>query len=319
MSNKKYNIFPLESSDGKHLDLSDIKEICKIPEALKFWENITKDHDIVVDKYCYEKDPPCPSDFLIVKKVYGKKALREIKNNILINELINTGKLSYNYFMYTYDIFKCKKNYFIVAEGISGLTFKNWIDKNKSNDNYEEYLKRIFKQIALAVKQLEKEGLHHIDLHTNNIIVTYNLEIKIIDFEVLWDSKKGNSIKLKNINFLGDFYEEPTPDNLISGLDLYTVYWTILDWHEYTPEYTDFEEPPSISRRLTLMTQKNPILAKVLKQLFFKKGTENEIPNPIWILYNHTRFASPYIKNWDSVREYLNYYNPDKVLKRIKF
>lgn len=68
----------------------------------------------------------------------------------------------------------------MVFEYIQGTTLNNFLEKSQINMNEEQLKKLIFK-IAQSLKYLSEIGIVIRNLKPENIIVTQNLDIKIID------------------------------------------------------------------------------------------------------------------------------------------
>lgn len=100
------------------------------------------------------------------------------------------------------DYFKFWEHEFIVEEYIEGETLHRWIAKNfpflKYEDKtiYEENVISIIDQLIETINRMHKKGIVMGDLQPNNILVTDNLNIKLIDFETATQINDTPSIGL---------------------------------------------------------------------------------------------------------------------------
>lgn len=98
---------------------------------------------------------------------------------------------------------------FIVEEYIEGITLNSWIVNNYpfySNDNtfYENNCLLILNQLIKCLKSIHSQGIGIGDFSPNNIIITPDIQIKLIDFETADNTFKNNSISLNTLGFSGD-------------------------------------------------------------------------------------------------------------------
>lgn len=97
--------------------------------------------------------------------------------------------------------------YYLITEWIKGipiLTFHN--EKlNKSKDNYGNHLLAL--KLIEAFHHIHSSGVLHGDIHPNNILVTGNSTVKIIDFGLSVNKKKTNKSYFRNEAY--QFFLEP--------------------------------------------------------------------------------------------------------------
>ena len=67
------------------------------------------------------------------------------------------------------------------CQGIELLDFLNEADGIQD----ESYVRYIFKEILKAISSLHKAGMAHCDLKLENIMITKNCEIKLIDMGMI--------------------------------------------------------------------------------------------------------------------------------------
>lgn len=107
------------------------------------------------------------------------------------------------------DTFYVDNSVFIVTEYISGNTLEDMALSGKLNALSLTVKLNIFKQMAKSINKLNKLGITFRDISFNNVIITKNLQLKIIDFNYAI-SKKGLS------NFAG---RELTPSGTYGFYD----------------------------------------------------------------------------------------------------
>ncbi len=143
---------------------------------------------IDVDKYkVSKKNIPSNMFFLKMDVLESKEhiVLLELSNIIGIPKLIET--------------FIHDKNRFIISEYIIGEELESLLENNLSID----VKTNLFNQIIDIIKNIHNRDWIHADIHTNNIIITSDLKVYIVDF--------GSSVR-PNTNIFPLF---PPPESLI--------------------------------------------------------------------------------------------------------
>ena len=87
------------------------------------------------------------------------------------------------------EAFENEKYYFIVMENVIGGNLLNAI--NKMNKLSEAISRIIFKQLIETIKYIHSKGIVHTDIKPDNILLNLNNNIKICDFGVSKEIKKG--------------------------------------------------------------------------------------------------------------------------------
>ncbi|MFA4877020.1 MAG: protein kinase [Methanoregula sp.] len=77
--------------------------------------------------------------------------------------------------------------YYAIYELIEGIPLKKWLETERSIEERQEISDKIF----LEILRCHEKGIYHGDLHSKNVLITEDIEIKIIDF--------GTSIFCKDI------------------------------------------------------------------------------------------------------------------------
>jgi len=101
--------------------------------------------------------------------IYYKRFIEEIKILYKLNHK-NIVRV-FNYYLYPE-----KVTGYIIMEYIEGSNIEEFIEANPTN------ISDIFTQVIEAFKHLEKNGILHRDIRPQNILVSVNGEVKIIDF-----------------------------------------------------------------------------------------------------------------------------------------
>jgi len=133
------------------------------------------------------------SGYLVAMKSFNKNKLQiplyKIKNEIKIMQ-----KLRYNKnIVKLLEFFENEKYYFIIMENVIGGNLFTSI--NKMGYLPESLSKKIFKQLIETIKYIHSKGIVHRDIKPDNILLNLNNEIKLCDFGVSKEIKKGILIK----------------------------------------------------------------------------------------------------------------------------
>ncbi|WP_025564935.1 serine/threonine-protein kinase [Psychromonas sp. SP041] len=103
---------------------------------------------------------------------------------ILINEALQTQKLSHPNIIRVYDVNSDGDYHFMVMEWLDGESLDQVVNSSKPLGISFEKTKTIITQIASALSYAHQEGLIHTDLKPSNIFLTRSGNIKIFDFGV---------------------------------------------------------------------------------------------------------------------------------------
>ncbi|PRR88599.1 MULTISPECIES: class III lanthionine synthetase LanKC [unclassified Bacillus (in: firmicutes)] len=105
------------------------------------------------------------------------------------------------------DYFKTWKHVFLVEEFIEGLTLQSWCAVNypfnleNDKDAYIRKVKIILNKLITTVKQMHERDIGMGDLQPLNIMITPDLDVKIIDFESAASAKLEEKSTLQTIGF----------------------------------------------------------------------------------------------------------------------
>lgn len=87
-----------------------------------------------------------------------------------------------------FEMFNSEENTYITTEYFQGQTLSKYVETIHQNGEYNfEELTDIIQQIKDIVYAIHKEGIVHRDLSSENIIITKEKRVKIIDFENAYD------------------------------------------------------------------------------------------------------------------------------------
>ena len=121
-------------------------------------------------------------------KIYEKKILNDnIKKKCILREIEILKKLNHPNIVKLYDTIISDKNILLIQELVNGISLRDFYNneiRNQKNISEKKYkiLTLIFKQIFSAFDYIHKKNIFHRDIKLENILLTKNYEIKIIDF-----------------------------------------------------------------------------------------------------------------------------------------
>ena len=155
-------------------------------------------------------------------KIYLKNSIDdEDKKNSIKNEIYILNKLNHENIMKLYDIINTPKYFYLILEYINGISLLDFINQTPLKKIPEKFCKKIFYQIITAIDYCSRKNIFHRDIKLENILLTKNNTIKLIDF--------GFAIKCNSKN---DF------QNFFCGT-LYYMPPEIINKKKYLPYYSD--------------------------------------------------------------------------------
>lgn len=105
------------------------------------------------------------------------------------------------------DYFKSWKHYFLVEEYVEGIDLQQWIAANypflRDNDKevYMKNIQNIINKIINIVSNMHKKNIGMGDLQPSNIMITPDLEVKLIDFEAAAQKKLEINAAMQTMGF----------------------------------------------------------------------------------------------------------------------
>ena len=162
------------------------------------------------------------------------KSFNKIKKNFPINRIYYEIKLlkklrNHKNIIKYFEHFETEKYFCIVMENISGGNLLNAI--NKMSKFSEPMAKNIFKQLILTLKYLHNMNIVHRDIKPDNILLELDNTIKLCDFGVSKQIKKGQFLTdscgtpafIAPEILLGIEYDPYLTDIWSSGVVLYII------------------------------------------------------------------------------------------------
>ena len=121
-------------------------------------------------------------------KIYEKSKINnELKKKCVKKEIEIMKKINHKNFAKFIEVVDTEKQILIIQEFINGISLREYYNKQIRYQkgislHKEKIFKNIFKQIFNAMNYLHKKNMAHRDIKLENILMTKNYEIKIIDF-----------------------------------------------------------------------------------------------------------------------------------------
>ena len=230
------------------------------------------------------------NNFPIHKIKYEIKIMKKLRNNKKIVKLL--------------EAFENEKYFFIIMENVIGGNLLNAI--NKMNKLSESLSRNIFIQLIETIKFLHSKGIVHRDIKPDNILLNLNNSIKLCDFGVSKEIKKGQLITdscgtpafIAPEVLLDDPYDPYMTDIWSSGVVLYVM---VSGFFPFTGINESQLHKHIISGKfpklLNISNNLNDLINKILEINPKKRITIEEI-------LNH-----PWIKNGNNYEENSNNYN----------
>ena len=195
----KANSFKRNQINEELKDLNKkIRTFSSSPYTIKTTINRNKDNKVsnyeigkVIGRGAYATVKICKNKITQEKfamKIYEKKILNDnIKKKCILREIEILKKLNHPNIVKLYDTIISDKNILLIQELVNGISLRDFYNKeirNQKNISEKKYkiLTLIFKQIFSAFDYIHKKNIFHRDIKLENILLTKNYEIKIIDF-----------------------------------------------------------------------------------------------------------------------------------------
>ena len=121
-------------------------------------------------------------------KIYERSKLNDnTKKKCVYREIEVLKRLNHNNIAKLVDVINTQSQILIVQEFVNGISLREYYnreirDQKGISQHKETIFKKIFKQIFDAMNYIHKNYMAHRDIKLENILMTKNYEIKIIDF-----------------------------------------------------------------------------------------------------------------------------------------
>ena len=121
-------------------------------------------------------------------KIYEKSKLNDnSKKKCVYREIEILKRINHNNIAKLYDVINTDKQIMILQELVNGISLREYYNNEIRNqkgisEHKSKIFKTIFKQIFEAMNYIHKRNIAHRDIKLENILMTRNYEIKIIDF-----------------------------------------------------------------------------------------------------------------------------------------
>lgn len=101
---------------------------------------------------------------------------------MLIREIETWRQLKHRHIAQLYEVLTSETKIFMVMEYCHGGELLDYITKNGKMDDKNPQTIRIFSQIIEAIAKCHENNFTHRDLKLENILLTKDLDVKLIDF-----------------------------------------------------------------------------------------------------------------------------------------
>jgi len=126
-----------------------------------------------------------------IKMVPPEVAFDKLSFNQLKQEVNASSKISHPNVIKVMGLEEYKGIYFIVMEYVEGETLADKLAESKNRKLPEDEVLDYFKQSCNGLAEAHKRDVIHLDLKPQNIIVTKNGEVKILDFSISYQITKS--------------------------------------------------------------------------------------------------------------------------------
>lgn len=148
------------------------------------------DSYVIIDTFKNSKN----KGVFVIKDKNNKKYVCKICTNKLTNEIKIAKKLyniESNFIANFKEYFSCEDYDYIITEYINGKTLGSYLKDNKLQENK---ILNIVKQIVFGMLFLKKNNIIHCDIKCDNIMITNDEKVKIIDFDLSQITNKNEFI-----------------------------------------------------------------------------------------------------------------------------
>ena len=233
-------------------------------------------------------------------KIYDKSKLNDnAKKKCVYREVEIMQRIEHKNIVLLNEVIQTPKQILIIMEYIKGISLREYYNKEIRNQkniplNRLSLLKKIFKQIFSAMNYLHKNHIAHRDIKLENILLTKEEEIKIIDFgfgmynpeERLQNFFCGTpnymapeiSLKQSYVGQYADmwslgilFYKMLCADFPFKGENEKALFKQVRKCDYKIPDYVDDDARKIIKSLINLDPKKRPSCEGILHSIWFDK------------------------------------------------
>jgi serine/threonine protein kinase len=165
----------------------------------------------------------------IVDKIHAPSLIREVY--FALTQIETWRQLHHPNIAQLYEVLSSESKIYMVTEYCNGGELLDYITHNGRMDDRAAQTVKVFVQIAEAVQKCHDKNFTHRDLKLENILLTNDLQVKLIDFgftrlydeKVLLDTYCGSSAYAAPEIVAGQKYSGPEADIWSLGVVLYTI------------------------------------------------------------------------------------------------
>jgi len=129
-------------------------------------------------------------------KTYEKyRLLDALQKTAVAREIKILSQLSHDNVVRLLKVIDAPKQLHLVLEEVKGLSLRSWMMQREGRRLAEPEAKTVFRQVVAALEYLHSRGVAHRDIKLQNVIITEDLHVCLIDFgcatEGAMESKSG--------------------------------------------------------------------------------------------------------------------------------
>lgn len=129
-----------------------------------------------------------PSVFLVRNKQTGVIAVKKYVNKALLPVYESLAGIEDSYIEKIYEFAETEKYGLVIAEYISGNTLQEYMKQNGVFAKEEAC--RLIEELLYALSKVHKQGIIHRDINPNNIMISNDGVLKLIDFGIARQKKE---------------------------------------------------------------------------------------------------------------------------------
>lgn len=233
-----------------------------------------------------------PCGTIVAIKNY-KKAMIKKKSINIYKEISIMKKLNHNNIVKLLDVVENDSEINLIMEYIPGISLYRYLKSQTETKIAENQAKLIFSQIFSAIDYLHSNNIAHCDLKLENILITDQNIIKIIDFGFSdhCDQKKkvfcGSSYYMTpEIVLLEDYYGD-SADIWALGVILYTILTGTYPFKASNdPDLHEKIQKTQVKIPSFISPQGKKLISKMLKKESYNRPKIKDIINDPWNNYN---------------------------------